>query len=91
MQSETNKADADPSNKETRGTIPKKKGHIDHQIKEVRKQHHQKCMHSKTPIPEKKCNSKAVTPQLHLRQIRSLSLHPTTVNSKFTNSHETLF
>ena len=39
MQSQTNKADADPSNKETRGTIPKKKGHIDHQIKEVRKHH----------------------------------------------------
>ena len=53
MQSQTNKADEDPSNKETRGTIPKKKGHIDYQIKEVRKQHHQKCMHFKTPIPEK--------------------------------------
>lgn len=30
-----NKPDAEPSTTETRGTIPKKKGHIDHQIKEV--------------------------------------------------------
>ena len=29
--------------------------------------------------------------QLDLLQIRLLSLHPTTVNSKFTNGHETLF
>ena len=32
-QSQTNEVDAEPSNKETRGTIPKKKGHIDHQIR----------------------------------------------------------
>ena len=31
--SQTNKANAESSNKETRGTIPKKKGHIDHQTK----------------------------------------------------------
>ena len=46
-------ADAKRSNAETRGTIPKKKVHIDHQIKEVRKQYHQKYIHSKIPIPEK--------------------------------------
>ena len=45
------KADARPSNTETRSTIPKKKGHIDHQIKEVR--YHQKYIHSKVPISEK--------------------------------------
>ena len=46
-------ADAKPSNTETRGTIPKKKGRIDYQIKEFRKQCHQKYIHSKIPIPEK--------------------------------------
>ena len=39
-QSQTKQADAEPSNKETRGTIPKGKDHIDHQVKEARKQHH---------------------------------------------------
>ena len=39
-------ADAKPSNTEIRGTIPKMKGHIDHQIKQVRNQYHQKYIHS---------------------------------------------
>ena len=39
-------ADAKPSNTETRGTIPKMKGHIDHQIKQVRNQYHQKKVHT---------------------------------------------
>ena len=51
--SQNNETDAEPSNTETRGTIPKKKGHIDHQIKKVRKQHHQKYIHSNILIPEK--------------------------------------
>ena len=46
-------ADALLSNIETRGTIPKKKGHIDHQIKEVSKQDHQKYIHSKISVPGK--------------------------------------
>ena len=47
-------ADAKPSNKETRGTIPPKKVHVEHQINEVCRQYHQKYVHSKIPIPEKK-------------------------------------
>ena len=52
-QSQTNEADAEPSSKETRGTNPKKKGHIDYQVKGVREHHHQKYIHSKILIPEK--------------------------------------
>ena len=47
-----NEPDAEPSNAKTRGTIPKKKDHLDHQLKEVRKQHYQKYMHSKVHILE---------------------------------------
>ena len=49
------------------------------------------------PIPEKnvipttEIVKQKLTPQLHLFQIRFLSVHPTTVNSEFTNGHETLF
>ena len=51
--SQNNEPDAEPRNTETRGTIPKKKVHIDNQLKEVPKKHHQKYMQSKIPIPEK--------------------------------------
>ena len=47
------KPNVEPSNIETWGTIPKKKSHVDNQIKEVRKHHHQKFMHSEIPITEK--------------------------------------
>ena len=40
--SQNNEPDTKPGNTETRGTIPKKNGHIDNQLKEVRNQHHQK-------------------------------------------------
>ena len=46
-------ADLKSSNTETRGPITKKKVHIDHQIKEVCKQYHQKYICTKIPIPEK--------------------------------------
>ena len=46
-------ADLKSSNTETRGPITKKKVHIDHQIKEVRKQYHQKYICTKILIPEK--------------------------------------
>ena len=45
-------ADAKHSNTETRCTNPKKKVHRDHQIKEVRRQYHQKYIPSKISIPE---------------------------------------
>ena len=48
-----NEPDAEPSKDETRGIIPKKKGHIDYQLKDVRNWPHQRYIHSKIPIPEK--------------------------------------
>ena len=51
--SQNNEPYAEASNAETRGTIPKKKGQIDHQVKEVRKRYHQKYTHSKISVPEK--------------------------------------
>ena len=51
-------ADAKPCNTETRGTIRKKKGHIGHHIKQVRKQYHQKYTHTlQNRNSRKKCNS----------------------------------
>ena len=83
----------EPSNTETRGTIPKEKGHIDLQIQEGCKQPHQKYIHSKIPIPEKmyfqELPKEKLTPQFHLLQIRFLLLH-LKVNSKFANGQETL-
>ena len=77
-----NEADAETSNTETRGTITKK-GHIDHQIKEVRKQHHQKYKHSKIAIPEK--NVIPTTSETEIDTKASSSSNPSsviTLNSK---------
>ena len=43
----TKKTDAEPSNTEIKNTITR---HIDHQIKNFRKQYDKKYMHSKIPI-----------------------------------------
>ena len=71
-----NKPNAEPSNIETRVTIPRKRSYTDHQIKEVCKQLHQNYMHSKMPISEEKKMKKLqqprkqkLTPHLHLSPV----------------------
>ena len=72
-------ADAEPSNTETRGTIQKNKGHIDHQIKEVRKQNYQKYIQSKIPFPEQ--NVIATTSET---EINATALFPSNLPSVIT-------
>ena len=77
-------ADAKPSNTEaSRGTIPKKKVHIDHPIKEVCKQYYQKYIHSKIPMPEK--NVIPTTSEIQIDTTASSPSNPSSViapNSK---------
>ena len=95
--SQKNEADAKPSNTETRGTNhrKKKRPHRSPDKRSSSKEvHHQKYINSKIPISEKmsfqQLPKRNLTPQLHLLQIRLLSIHQT-LNPKCTNGHETLF
>ena len=63
-------------------TIPKKERPQDHQIKEVRKQHHQKYIHSKIPMPEK--NVIRTTSKTELDTTASSPSNPSSVTTPNT-------